>query len=274
MVRRYPAEYRVDGLPIEQAAEGVAVEERNRLGLGDGPIPELRAILEQDVGLRIFYLALPRKFSEMYIHTETLGGCMAVSARHPAERRRWSMAHAYGHFLTSRAQARVDLTDGYARTPESERLADAFAIAFLMPLSGLTRRFNEIRRATGKATPADLLTLAYYFGVSAETLTRRLESLKLIPTGTWERLRDRGFKIRQAQQQLGLESLPERNDVFPIRYQYLAVQAYESELVTEGQFARFLHVDRLQARAIAELLQADSDNVLSADVILAPSAGN
>jgi Zn-dependent peptidase ImmA (M78 family)/DNA-binding XRE family transcriptional regulator len=273
LVRRYPAEYRVDGLPIEQAAEGIALEERNRLGLGDGPIHELRDILEQDVGLRIFYFGLPSKFSEIYIYTETLGGCMAINAQQPEERCRWSMAHAYGHFLTSRAQPRVDLTHGYERKPESERLADAFAISFLMPLNGLTRRFNDIRRTTGRATPADLLTLAHFFGVSAETLTRRLESLKLIPTGTWDRLRDRGFKIRQAQQQLELESVPARNETFPIRYRYLAAQAYESGLISEGQFARLLHVDRVEARLIAETLQEDAADVLAGDAVLsAPEA--
>ena len=40
--QKYPPIYELDGLQIEQAAESAAQEERNRLGLGDGPVPMLR----------------------------------------------------------------------------------------------------------------------------------------------------------------------------------------------------------------------------------------
>ncbi len=46
LMRKYPLEYEIAGLRTAQAAESVAIEERNRLGLGDGPIPILRDILE------------------------------------------------------------------------------------------------------------------------------------------------------------------------------------------------------------------------------------
>ena len=50
--RNYPLEYQVTDMPIKSAAESIAVAERQRLGLGDAPISQLRDILEQDVGLR------------------------------------------------------------------------------------------------------------------------------------------------------------------------------------------------------------------------------
>ena len=50
----YPQEYNVTSMPIEAAAESVAIEERQRLGLGDSPVPMLRDILEQSVGIRVF----------------------------------------------------------------------------------------------------------------------------------------------------------------------------------------------------------------------------
>src|SRR5437870_5361009 len=42
-----------------QLAETVALQERQRLGLGDQPVIRLRSTLEWDVGLRIFYWDLP-----------------------------------------------------------------------------------------------------------------------------------------------------------------------------------------------------------------------
>lgn len=262
LIRKYPLEYEIAGLRTAQAAESVAIEERNRLGLGDGPIPLLRDILEQDVGLRIFYLPLrPTTFSAIYLYTDQLGGCIAMNSLHPEERRRWSLAHDYAHFLVHRYKPIVLVEEGYQRLPESERFADDFALYFLMPTGGLTRRFNDIRRTKGKITPADLCTLAHYYGVSVAAITLRLEDMKLLPTGIWEKLREGGFKVREAQQQLGLGALPARDEQLPIRYQYLAVDAFDRALISEGQFAKFLGVDRLEARRIAELLRQHARGV-------------
>jgi len=53
----YPPLYRhSDVSGTEQAAESLAISERNRLGLGDRSIQHLRALLEESAGLRIFYL--------------------------------------------------------------------------------------------------------------------------------------------------------------------------------------------------------------------------
>ena len=82
----------------------------NDLDLVIGPIPLWsRDIFEQGVGLRIFYLKMPAKYSEIYIYNEQLGGCMAINANHPEERCRWSLAHGYLHFLAHRYKAVIDL---------------------------------------------------------------------------------------------------------------------------------------------------------------------
>lgn len=263
--RNYPRDYEVSGMPIERTAEAIAVEERQRLGLGDGPLPMLRDILEQSVGLRIFYLKMPGKYSEIYSYNDQLGGCMAINANHPEERRRWSLAHGYLHFLAHRRKPVLDLVEGqYKRRPESERLAEAFPKYFLMPTSGLLKRFNDMCRVNEneKFTPANLFTLAHYYGVSVEALAYRLEEMELLRSGTWERLRDRGLKVRKVQQELGLEQIPQRSDMAPIHYQHLAIEGLDQGLITEGHFAEFLRVDRLEARRIAELLRDYSSGMV------------
>ncbi|WNZ44464.1 XRE family transcriptional regulator [Leptolyngbya boryana CZ1] len=260
--KNYPQEDDVTGMPIEATAESIAIAERQRLGLGDGPIPLLRDILEQSVGIRIFYLKMPAKYSEIYSYDEQLGGCMAINLDHYEERRRWSMAHGYLHFLAHRRKPVVDFDDQYQRMPESERLAEAFPKYFLMPTSGLLRRFNDMCRTHGKFTPTNLFTLAHYYGVSIEALINRLEEMKLLPSGTWDRLRDRGLKVRKVQQELGLEAIQQRTDIVPIHYQHLAIEALDQGLITEGRFADFLGVDRLEARRIAEALREHSSGIL------------
>jgi Zn-dependent peptidase ImmA (M78 family)/DNA-binding XRE family transcriptional regulator len=270
LIRRYPTEYEISGLPIDQAAESVATQERNRLDLGDGAIPTmpvLRDVLEQEVGLRIFFLELPHPFSAMYHYDQQLGGCIAINRAHPEERRRLSLVHDYGHFLVHRYRPEKLVEDQYQRKPESELFADAFALHFLMPASGLTRRFNDIKRTKEKVTVLDLCKLAHYYGVSVQALTLWLEEIRLLRMGTWDILKDRGFKVREAQQQLELRPLPEQSGKVPKRYEYLALVALEKGLISEGQFAHFLRIDRLQARNEAHRLRQETVGELDSAVI-------
>ena len=249
---RYPEEYDVSGTNPERAAEAVATAERNRLGLGDGPIGDLWGMLEADVGLRIFAIPMQdRRIAGMVIASSDLGGCIAVNASHPAERQRWTIAHEYWHFLTDRFKAEITVLRG-GRVPASERAADAFARYFLMPASSLTRRFLHVKRAKhGPITPADVLTLAHLYGVSFQAMTLRLEELELLKPGTWDSLKAQGFKPDKAR---ALVDLPERaapRASLPFRYETLAARAFEDALISEGQLARMLTTDRISAVLLA-----------------------
>ena len=249
LATNYPQPYQLDIGRPERAAEDIANRERNRLGFGDAPILDLRQVLETDVGLRIFYITLPARIAAMFAYTTELGGCIAVNQNHPPERRRQSLAHDYGHFLTDRFRPEVAVLRRYQRVPARERFAETFGRAFLLPQSGVARRFNELHRVRSNGiTPADLLALAYFFFVSVEAITRRLEELDLVSSGTWDRLRQLGFRVREAQALLHLPARVPMEDALPIRYLLLAAEAFERGDLSEGQLARFLRTDRVQAR--------------------------
>ena len=251
----YIPEYSINIASPEDAAEDVASAERNRLGLGDGPVLNLREVLENDVAMRVFSMKLPSRVAGIFSYTQELGGCIAVNAQHPEERRRWSMAHEYGHFLTSRYHSEISMLGVYRRVPAQERFADAFAGCFLMPAAGLKRRFNEMSRAAaGEVTVADVCRIAHYYFASIEAVTLRLEELRLLPGGTWDRLTDRGFRVREAQEQLGLSRRTDGDHLLPLRYQLLAIRSYEEGKLTEGELARLLRVDRVSARRTVQRL--------------------
>lgn len=253
--QRYPPRYDTQGADPEMAAEDVAAAERSRLGWGEVPVANLRELLEVDVGLRIFQLKLPSHVAGIFAFTEELGACIAVNIEQEPERRRMSLAQEYGHFLTSRYRSEVTLIGRYERKPANERFAETFARAFLLPASGLRRRYLELaRERAGGATVGDLCRLANLYSVPVEATTRRLEELRLIPAGTWERLRAEGFRLREAQRLLGLE--PEQDEeIVSNRYVALAVEAWKRVLLSEGQLARFLRTDRLGARERIQRLE-------------------
>ena len=186
------------------------------------------------------------------------------------------MAHEYAHYLANRDRAEVTRLS-YQRQPESEYFADAFAANFLMPRSGLSRRFHELERTSAdRATPAMLVQLAHAYGVSLQALSDRLEDLGLIPAGTWERLRERNFQPRLAAQMLGLDQSERAGDALPLHYRLLAAQMYADGEITETQFARYLGTDIVGARrAYAQMTEtADVTSDGSPQILdLAEAAG-
>jgi len=50
--------------------------------------------------------------------------------------------------------------------------------------------------------------------------------------------------------------------MIPIHYQHLAIEALDQGLITEGRFADFLNVDRLEARRIATGLREYSSGMM------------
>jgi Zn-dependent peptidase ImmA (M78 family)/DNA-binding XRE family transcriptional regulator len=275
---RYPPARSISHLDPWQAGEDLATEERNRLGAGDGPIRPLREVLEIEVGLRVFLLPLPRQVAGLFVHVDELGGCIGVNISHPPERRRWTMAHEYAHYLATRDRAEVTPVTQRRQPPDSERFADAFAANFLMPRSGLSRRFHELKRSKdSKVTPALLVQLAHAYEVSVQALTLRLEDLRLVPPGTWDRLRDNDFQPRAAARLLGLEQPPEQTaEALPLHYRLLAVQLYADGEITEPQLARYLGTDIVGARrAYQELTETGdvSDDGSPQIIDLAEAAG-
>ena len=244
----------IRGIDPAEAAESLAASERNRLGLGDGPVLELRKLLEADVGLRIFALDLPVGVAGLYISSPALGACVAMNANHSFERQRWSLAHQFAHFLAHRSQPEVTLRGNRRRTSAKQRFAEAFAENFLMPAAGLKRRFHMMSQARANGpTPADLHQLADLFQVSYEVMARRLKSIGLIRRNAWENLLDAGALV-DAPRWPTPASRPADTELLPLRFRYLAVEAWTEGEISEGQAARLLRVDRTTARLIAAQL--------------------
>ncbi|MCR4411259.1 MAG: XRE family transcriptional regulator [Thermoguttaceae bacterium] len=247
----YPPQVNLDTrLDVVELAESVASGERRRLGLGEQPVDELRRLLEWEVGLRIFYWPLPSAIAGMYAFSDDLGGCIMVNRKHPAERRRASMLHEYGHLIVDRYKPGIDYLNMPGRKPANERFAEAFALSFLMPATAVRQRFHDIVATTNDFQVADLCRLSHFFFVSVEAMAIRLEQLGLIPRGSWSLIKESKFAPRQAAVLLDLPAHRDTLDYYPERYKYLAVHAFEQEKISEEQLARFLRCDPVTAREI------------------------
>lgn len=256
--RNWPATYDTSGLPLDIAARQVADAERQRLGLGTGPIPRLREVLEDDYGMRVFSVPLPSRVAGLFVLAEPIGACIAFNSGHPHERQRWTLAHELGHFLMHRSTTEVTLLES-SRNRE-ERLAEAFAAHFLVPDESLVRRFQAARQARdGSFTPVELLQIAAQFEVSAQAMALRLENARLVAAGWWDSLISRGLRVQEARTQIGIERTEGDSELLPLRSQYLAVEAFLNGDLSEGRLARTLHSDRVSARERVRRLSGSSD---------------
>lgn len=239
---------------LDALAARVAQYERSRLGFGERePIGDLRKTLDE-VGVHVFVDVMNSKLAGLYSFVPGFGYCILVNRLHPRERMRWTIAHEYGHFVFDRDKPGVDYLNPGARKPFSERFADAFAANFLMPAEGVRRQFEDAKARSGDVNVGDVCRMANFYGVSMMAMTLRMESLKLIRSGTWEFLKESGMRVSDIKREAGISEPDQKSviDTFPERYLLLAIQAWNNEEITTNQFAKLVRRPPIQARELAE----------------------
>ncbi len=260
--RNYPPERPIMPGDVRAQAENDATELRHWLGLGQAPVRDLISLLELDLGVRVYVRRVDPRISGLFAYDEELGACMLLNAIHPRERRAQSGGHELGHLVSTRRQAEVLHTDEEENSRE-ERYANAFGRAFLTPTRTVMQRFREFTAGASHLTRRHVILLAHTFGVSREAIVRRLEELALTKPGTWDWfVANGGITDAQARQVLGdLTPLDmgKRDADRPttLRLNLLAAEAWRQDLLSEGQLARILHLDRLGLREILDNVETE-----------------
>jgi Zn-dependent peptidase ImmA (M78 family)/transcriptional regulator with XRE-family HTH domain len=260
--QNYPPERPLLRGDIRAQAEQDALELRQRLGLGMSPIQDIVTLLEMELGVRVYIRRFDGKISGLFAFDEALGPCILLNANHPRERRTQSAAHETGHFISTRREPEV-LHSYETENSREERYANAFGRSFLTPTRGVTQKFEEVMAGSDTLSRRHVIVLAHFFGVSREAIVRRLEELALIKPGTWDWFQSNGgITDDQARQVLGDLSTPDSYKAdadrpTTLRLNLLASEVYRKGLLSEGQLARLLKLDRVEVREILASLDAE-----------------
>jgi Zn-dependent peptidase ImmA (M78 family)/DNA-binding XRE family transcriptional regulator len=254
-IQNYPPERPILRGDVRAQAEQDALELRQRLGLGISPVPDIVTLLELELGVRVYVRRFDGKISGLFAYDEALGPCILLNANHPRERRTQSAAHECGHFISTRREPEI-LHNHQTENSREERYADAFGRAFLTPARGVIQKFHEVTAGSDRLNRRPAIVLAHFFGVSREAMIRRLEELELVKPGTWDWFKSNGgITDEQAKQVLG--DLPaadsqkaDADRPTTLRLNLLAAEVYRQGLLSEGQLARLLHLDRVEIREI------------------------
>jgi Zn-dependent peptidase ImmA (M78 family)/DNA-binding XRE family transcriptional regulator len=261
-VRNYPAERPILPGDVRAQAEQDALELRQRLGLGLAPIADIVTLLEMELGVRVYVRRIDGRICGLFAYDDALGACILLNANHPRDRRTQTAAHELAHLISTRRQAEI-LEGAFAGNSRGERYATAFAHAFLTPARAVMQKFKELTAGSSKLTRRHIIVLAHAFGVSREAMVRRLEELSLTKEGTWDWFQaNDGITDEQARQVLGDLPGPDSHKAdadhpTTLRLGLLAGEAWRRALLTEGQLARMLHIDRIELRRMFDGLEVE-----------------
>jgi len=251
-----PVDYSRFGFRTEQDAETLADMERARLGLGDGPILDLVDLLDGTAGVRTFLIPVQdQNWSSVSVRGPHDRPAVAVNSKELVYRRRFDLAHEYGHILAHLYRldgppAHIEMEASASRVPADERFADAFAAAFLMPRRAVLGQLDLVLRANnGRFTDFDVVHLAMHFGVSGQAMTNRLVTLRKVSRDTHQDYwKQGGRKFNALAEMLGYdvedpEDFWKRPVILPTRFRYLAMKAFEDDAISLAKLAELLRED-------------------------------
>ena len=269
----YPPETPILPGNVKLQAEQDALDLRQWLGLGLNPINDIVSLLELQLGARVYVRRLPTNISGLFAFDDAVGPCILLNANHPRDRRANTAGHETGHFMSTRKSADV-LDDATSETAREERYANAFGRAFLMPARAVKQRFQDVTAGASSLSRRHIIVLASYFGVSREALVRRLEELGLIKRDSWDWfVENGGITNEQVIQVLGeLPKDDHKDDAdrpISLRMSMMADEIWRRGLLSEGQLARLLRLDRLELRAMLDGLGDEGSEADGAPKLLA-----
>lgn len=272
--RDYPPERPILPGDVTIQAEQDALELRQRLGLGLAPVHDIVSLLELQLGIRVFVRKLHEKISGLFAYDPATGACILLNANHRRGRRASTAAHELGHLVTRQPAEVLGEEEGVPETRE-ERYAHAFARSFLMPARAVMAQFRELTAGARNLSRRHVIELAHAFGVSREALVWRLEELSLVPAGAWEWFEKNGGITDEQEREVLGDRLPgdgqreEARQPTTVRLAVLAAAAWKQGLLSEGQLAELLKIDRVELRRLLQDGDAEGSNGDDAPKLLA-----
>ena len=134
------------------------------------PISPFKMLNDENV---TFLIRNFNKLEGVYIpaEEETDIAIVGINVNRPITRQRFTAAHELCHHFRD-ADKNVACPIGQKNA--SEKFADAFASAVLMPMGELKAKVNEYKDVNGNVSFDDILKIADYFGVSFDSCVRRI----------------------------------------------------------------------------------------------------
>lgn len=248
-----PSIRRPQGAANFEWASAMAGQVRNTLGLGSLPAASLLRTLEEQCGVKVFFL--PDLLGSAASACGGFGAAIALNADEVPWRRNFSLAHELFHLITwdFLSPEKADTITTWSKRVEN--LADVFASALLLPTTALLDRIEQLNEQYKHQIPIrGLIEIARAFDVSTAALLWRLVSLGRLKKTAVERLLADFSFLSENHAIFGPVSPPER---LPQRFLRLLETAYLKGDVSVGRVAEMTEQSLLETRQ--QLMQLEED---------------
>ena len=237
--------------PAYRQAEALAGQTRGVLDLGMAPVRSMSGLF-QEIGVRLVWTdRLPEEIQGLSLHDPQVGPSVIANLRGRAGQwwtLRSTLAHELCHILYDRVPARpLGITSRKDQRDDLEQRANAFAIYFLAPRSGVRQLLMDRGRRPYELDHNDVHALMMHFGLGKDSATRHLTNLDWITEDQRRSLLGRRYPTEQDSD---MESPFSQSDLIPfiglgVDCERLglvrpAVTAYERGLITRGRLLEAL----------------------------------
>lgn len=222
--------------------EAKASEFRSVNGLSETQPIEFKSLLLK-LNVLTLFRPLSSDFSGMCLRDRSNNRFMLINSNDIIARQHFTMAHELFHlFEEDDFEPHVCNPGSGSRTTPSERNADAFATALLMPRTGLWTFIPEEELNNKSVSISTILKIEHYYSVSRITLLHRLENMGAI--GTVNKAKLESYPRMATALQYGYETFLYRagnEDLVIGDYVEKARRLFEEERISEGHYLELLN---------------------------------
>jgi len=229
-------------------AESLAHSFRNRFALGERPGQILLRVLEDVIGVKVFFLDFEPSGTAACTLSEKFGAVVLLNGKNVSWRRNFDLAHELFHLLTWKIFRDPSSKSANASTPREEELANYFAGHLLMPGEALQAAIARQQRGKTTLDFDDLFDIARQFAVSVPAIVFRCKEDGIIGRDAADNVLERIQGRTHFWEQRKNTPPPKR----PFRFEALAFEAMGKGRMGTGKFAEFLGISRRQAMKILE----------------------
>lgn len=164
---------------------------------------------------------------------------MLVNSNTTRGRQHFTVAHELYHLYFDENPQPHFCIEGFP--DESERSANMFARAFLMPKAGVMKLIPDEELATGKVSLTTVLNMESLFGVSHKAMLIRLKELKLITNSVLEQYQSVRVSHEASLRGLSTELYQKGNEGLIIGdFGAKARELFEKDIISEGHYVELL----------------------------------
>lgn len=219
--------------------EKQVTEFRNLSGLGATEAIQIKSLLLK-LNVMTLYRPLSENFSGMSIKDSKGNRFMLINSNDPIGRQHFTIAHELYHlFIEEKPRPHICVKDDIK--DDTEKHADMFASALLIPASGLSQLIPN-DELFGELTIGTIVRAEHYFSVSRVALLNRLRDLGFINNAQKETLKS--IPVIQSARECGYDTSLYRSgnaNLFIGNLGEKARKLFDAGKISEGHYIEILN---------------------------------